>query len=164
MGIVDKTKALSPQLVANYFLQAVDSDSGDNITHLKLQKLIYYAQAWWLANFNRALFDEDMEAWAHGPVTPSIWRKYRESRWDPLFLSDGAEMPPSDIQEFLAVVWDKYGEFSAKKLEQMTHNDAPWRDVRGGLPPEAKCTEVIPMEAIRDFYAKKIDKDWHARS
>jgi uncharacterized phage-associated protein len=87
VGVVDNSDAVNPQLIANYFIQSVDTDSGDNITHLKLQKLMYFAQAWYLANINKVLFDEDMQAWAHGPVTPSIWHKYKENRWGSLSLA-----------------------------------------------------------------------------
>lgn len=60
--------------IAKWLLSAIDRDSGDSITPLKLQKLIYYAQAWSLALPERAypLFDEDMQAWAHGPVVESV--------------------------------------------------------------------------------------------
>lgn len=70
--------------VAKWFLSRVDRDSGDSITHLKLQKLVYYAQAWNLAHFGEPLFDEELKAWTHGPVAPSVWHEYKDSRWDAL--------------------------------------------------------------------------------
>ena len=158
---MDNSDAVNPQLIANYFIQSVDTDSGDNITHLKLQKLMYFAQAWYLANINKVLFDEDMQAWAHGPVTPSIWHKYKENRWGSLSLDDDAVLPDKKILPFLQLIWERYGQFSPKKLEQMTHNDGPWKDVRGGRPQEARCTDAIPKQRIRDYYAKKINKNWN---
>ena len=62
--------------VAKYFLSLSDDSSGDYISNLKLQKLLYYAQGFHLAIFNKPLFNEPIEAWAHGPVVGSSYRKY----------------------------------------------------------------------------------------
>ena len=62
--------------VADYFLAQCDEDSGDIISNLKLQKLVYYAQGFSLAFFGEALFSEPIEAWMHGPVVPALYRKY----------------------------------------------------------------------------------------
>ena len=56
--------------IANFFLRAIYRDCGDAITPLKLQKLLYFAQGNYLAKYNMPLFDEDFEAWIHGPVIP----------------------------------------------------------------------------------------------
>ena len=69
---------LSPFDVANWFTCSLDREAGDSITHLKLQKLIYYSQAWSLALNGIALFEEDFEAWAHGPVIPEVYQEYKE--------------------------------------------------------------------------------------
>ena len=65
---------LTAAQVADYFLSLVDEDAGDSMTNLRLQKLLFYAQAWHLALTNRPLFEEDFEAWVHGPVIPSFYR------------------------------------------------------------------------------------------
>lgn len=151
---------LTAEAVANWFLANVDRPSGDSITHLKLQKLVYYAQAWYLANFNKPLFEEDLEAWAHGPVAPSLWRKYKDHRWAAL---DAPTTPPnltSDQTTFLKAVMDVYGKFEAKFLEELTHREAPWKTTRGKLPLYAKCDRLISKELMRDFYGKKIKKSW----
>ena len=67
----------SAQDVANWFLAKADYEAGDVITPLKLQKLLYYAQGWTLAILNKNLFEEDFQAWTHGPAIPSIYRKYK---------------------------------------------------------------------------------------
>lgn len=54
--------------IAAWFLNEVDRKAGDSITNLKLQKLVYYAQAWAVTLLGRKLFEEKVEAWAHGPV------------------------------------------------------------------------------------------------
>ena len=59
------------QQIADWILSQLNSNSGDTISPLKLQKLLYYCQAWHYTIFNEVLFDERIEAWTHGPVVPS---------------------------------------------------------------------------------------------
>src|ERR1700691_5661883 len=66
--------------IAKWFINVTDRESGDDITHLKVQKLVYYAQGWALAYFDKPFFDEAMEAWVHGPVTPTVWENLKKFR------------------------------------------------------------------------------------
>src|SRR5438309_2092560 len=70
----------SAQTIANYLIWRANSDEdlGENITNLKLQKLLYYVQGFHLAMNGAPLFNEDIRAWDHGPVVPQVYRKYRE--------------------------------------------------------------------------------------
>ena len=72
------------QDVAHFFLSKIDVESGEVITHLKLQKLIYYAQAWFLAFFARPLFHDSFEAWQHGPVVRKLYFHYKDFGFNPL--------------------------------------------------------------------------------
>ena len=138
--------------VAKYFLSKVEEDVGDGISNLKLQKLVYYAQAWSLAARGKPLFEEDFQAWAHGPVVPSLFRAFRDFGMDP--IPEPASVPRLDEEtvELLTEVLDIYGEHSAKKLEQLTHRERPWRDARGDLPAEARSDAVITKAAMRSYY------------
>lgn len=156
--MLDRGKYVSPKRVGDWFLSHADRESGEAITHLKLQKLIYYAQAWYLANFDRPLFKEDMQAWAHGPVSPSVYGFYRNMGWEALPPNPSAQQIKGDLNNFLAAVYDHYGIYSAKKLERMTHDERPWKSARGNLPAEARCTNPIDKLDIRNFYAKRLGK------
>ena len=147
-----------PGEIADWFLAAVDRGAGDSITHLKLQKLVFYAQAWALALLGRPLFDEEVQAWAHGPVVPSLWLRFRDHRWDA--LPPPRELPELDPEttELLADVMDTYGEHSASRLEELTHSEEPWIRARRGRAPEERCTEIIPKEHMRDFYRALYDR------
>jgi uncharacterized phage-associated protein len=138
--------------IADWFLGTLDRDAGDAVTHLKLQKLVYYAQAWSLALLDRPLFDEDFQAWAHGPVAPSLWRRFREHGWDALPPPDAAPELAPEVEALLADVSAAYGEHSARKLEELTHGEDPWLHARRGKAPEERSTAVIPKEHMRDFY------------
>lgn len=152
-------KKVSALQVGKWMINRVDREAGDSITHLKLQKVIYYAQAWHLANFNDPLFVEDIQAWTHGPVAPSVWKAFREYRWDhippqPLVFMDATKIG------FLETVFEIYGRYTAKELEKITHQEDPWKVTRGDLPLEAKCTRPIDKKVMRDFYAPRIFKEW----
>lgn len=138
--------------IANWFRNAVDRGAGDTITHLKLQKLVYYAQAWSLALLGRPLFHEDVQAWTHGPVAPSLWHHLKDHGWDA--LPAAAEAPELD-PETEVLLWDvmgTYGEHSARSLEDLTHSEEPWIRARGGVPIEARSAAIIPKEHMRRFY------------
>lgn len=143
----------TPQQIADWFLANVDREAGDNITHLKLQKLLFYAQAWSLAAYGEPLFDEDFQAWAHGPVLPSIYRKYRKHGFEPLLSASTPVEFTSKVTKLLESVNETYGKYGAKALERLTHQEAPWRDARGEIPPEATSTAEIPKEKMKAFYA-----------
>lgn len=147
--------------VANWFLLRVDRDSGDSITQLKLQKLVYYAQAWHLANFNRPLFLEHMEAWRHGPVVPSLWQAFRDHGWNALPApQDGVVSFDEATEQFLNAIYEKYGPFEAKYLESLTHNEDPWKTTRGKRALHENCSDEIPKKLMRDYYGKRIKKTW----
>jgi uncharacterized phage-associated protein len=143
--------------VGRWFVNHADRASGEAITPLKLQKLIYYADAWFLANFDRALIPEDFQAWAHGPAIPEIYVKYRDLGWEAIPPESGA-MPPAEVNPFLERVFEEYSQFSAKKLEKMTHEETPWLEARVGLPPEAASKKIISKLSMRNFYAGRIGK------
>lgn len=147
----------SAREVGRWFLNHADRDAGEALTHLKLQKLIYYAQAWHLANFDRPIFSEDMQAWTHGPVAPTVYEKYRNKGWEALPPEKAVNFT-DDLDDFLKAVFAVYGEYSAKKLEKMTHEEEPWKQTRGSLPDEARCAKPMDKLLIRNFYAKRIGK------
>lgn len=141
--------------VAKFFLElAEQEDEPDRLSHLRLQKLLYYAQGWSLALRDKALFKDRIEAWAHGPVVKDLY---------PCFASYGNEsIPSSDFEftgglnsgekELVEAVWDAYKKFSATSLRQMSHNEEPWKDVRGNLRPADRCEEEISAVAMKKFF------------
>jgi uncharacterized phage-associated protein len=144
--------------VANWFRSAVDRESGDSITHLKLQKLVYYSQAWALAFYGRPLFEEEMQAWTHGPVAVSVWREFKDFGWNALPPADEvAEFAPED-EALLEDVLAAYGEHSATALEELTHSEDPWLRARANIPAEARSTAVIPKRHMAEFYRQRFEE------
>ena len=143
--------------VADFFILQVDEEAGDVMTSLRLQKLVYYAQSWHLALAGMPLFEEEFEAWVHGPVVPSLYFKYRGMSNASLPRPDGP--PPEFVQRSLEIlndVWDEYGQYSAKRLEELTHAEDPWKDARRGHSPAELSNQVIPKDAMRVFYAARL--------
>jgi len=146
--------------VANYFL-AVANETGDVLTNLKLQKLVYYAQAWYLANFKNPIFKADFEAWIHGPVIPELYQKYKVNGSAPIVTSlKLAEINlETSLISFLSEVAKVYMPYTAFELEAMTHREKPWTDARDGYDPDQPCEKVITKNSMRDYYGEKITKD-----
>ena len=162
-----KTAKYIPSEIADWFLCSVDRSSGGAITHLKLQKLVYYAQAWSLALFNRPLFDEEIEAWAFGPVVRSLFRHFKGSGWQNLEKPNKCPKFDKETEGLLKEILAVYGKYDGKYLEQLTHREDPWKEARGGLPPEAASKHIIPKDKMRKFYLKLYEeaneKENHSR-
>lgn len=157
MSLIDST--ITPKALATWIINNIDRDSGDAVTHLKLQKLLYYVEAWYLANFDRMLFEESAQAWTHGPVYPSVYQKYRGSTWEALPKERAVTLPNEELAEYVTTCLAEYGQFSAKKLEQMTHEEDPWKLTRGELPIEARCQIEIDKLLTRNYYASRLGKE-----
>jgi len=140
--------------VADYFLHRVETDEGSSITNLKLQKLCYYAQAWHLALYGKPLFDEDFEAWVHGPVNVELYNKYRVHSWENLPPPENFD--PSKFTDeqldFLDEIWDVYGIYDGKYLERLTHQEKPWQEAREGYGPTERCNEIISKGTMKNYY------------
>jgi uncharacterized phage-associated protein len=142
--------------VANWFV-AKAAESGDQITHLKVQKLLYYAEAWTQTLIGEELFPETLQAWAHGPVVPEVFQEFKEHAWKPLPVPDQEKIPEISDQAItiLQQVFDTYGDLPAKTLEDMTHQDQPWIKARGNLSAEERCEAVIAKSEIQSFFKNK---------
>lgn len=151
MGAV--TAKMSVMDVAKYFLSKSRPGTKWAVTHLKLQKLVYYAQAWYLALHHELLFDERLEAWAHGPVSPVVYRNYRSYGY--------REIPPceddidvcDEVKAVLDAVWEVYGHRSARWLEQKTHMERPWKQAREGIPSGRRSRAVIDTSLMEQYYS-----------
>lgn len=121
------------------------------MTAWKLQKLVYYSQAWSLVWDERPMFQDPIQAWANGPVCPALYNKHRgqftvtEVAGDPGTLDAIA-------QETVDAVLLYYGDKHPQWLSDLTHAEAPWKDTRGTLPPGAACNREITHDAMASYY------------
>lgn len=143
--------------VANWFL------SKDSMSPKKLQKLLYYAYAWTLTleneeihSLNNKLFNEEFQAWVHGPVIPKIYRKYSSYGYNEIVLSADEPIFQEDINSILNQVWDVYGHYTGDELESITHQESPWLNAREGYRPLDRCNETIKDKDIFECYGARI--------
>lgn len=139
--------------VAAYILSKADIDEGDGITHLKLQKLLYYCQGFALVLLKRPLFDNHIEAWQHGPVVPDVYHAFKKYGSDIIKDSFSGEVSSLTSEEKTLIddVYDVYGGYSAFKLRNLTHSEPPWQNV------ENKLDTTITHEAMLKFFPSLVN-------
>lgn len=145
--------------IADFFLKIVDRESESTITPLKLQKILYYSQGYYLAINKKELFPEDFQAWAHGPVNEEIYNKYKiygyqsipEPQYDTKDFS-------KELVDFLNDIWATFGIYDGKYLEEQTHKETPWIIARKGYEPGAKCNQIITKASMKEYFEKIINE------
>ncbi len=139
--------------IAKKIIAKVDIDAGDVITNLKLQKLLYYVQGFYLAVFDKPLYNDEIEAWMYGPVVPSVYDNYAPQGKSPLYNME-SYTPISlteDEEDLFNQVYEAYGQFSAVKLMNLTHEEAPWKSTETGKG------NVISKEILKDYFKTRLD-------
>lgn len=122
------------------------------MTAMKLQKLIYYAQAWSLVWDERPLFGERIEAWANGPVCPDLYFAHQGEFTVSKERKGNAKALTKDQRETVDAVLKHYGKKGAHWLSDLTHREDPWRDARRGLPEGTRSNRVISHASMAEFY------------
>lgn len=141
---------------------------GDTVSHKKLQKLLYYVEAWHLVNFGTSIVDENFEAWVHGPVIPELYHQLKDHGFNNLIVvnDDEEKTVQQEIQEIItknkvstesleliSSVLDRYASLSSLQLELLSHSEKPWLDARGNCAPHERCTNVISKDTMLSFYS-----------
>ena len=142
------------------FILIKSRDAGDTTTNLKLQKLVYYAEAWFAALYGKKLTGEKFEAWVHGPVCRKLYGAYKRYGYGPIDLKESVKSPelPKRVEEHLKDVLDAYSRFSAWELERMSHQEEPWIKARAGCKPTESCAKAIEFEDMRDYFRRLADE------
>lgn len=129
-------------------------DKTGRVSALKLQKLMYYAQAWSLVWDGRPLVHEEIQAWAFGPVCPVLYQKHRGKYFvvPTDFQPKVGEDLDTDSLETLDAVIDHYGQMKAHGLSQLSHIEEPWKQARGDLPLTARSNHEISHASMAEYY------------
>ncbi|MEM8571129.1 MAG: type II toxin-antitoxin system antitoxin SocA domain-containing protein [Pseudomonadota bacterium] len=122
------------------------------MTAMKLQKLVYYSQAWSLVWDEKPLFGERIEAWANGPVTPDLFVAHRGEFSVSKETNGNRRKLTRDEKETIDAVLDTYGDKSAAWLSDLTHREDPWRDARRGIQDGVRSNAEITHGAMADYY------------
>ena len=125
--------------------------------------MLYYAQAFFPALYQKPLFTEPCQAWIHGPVYPEIYFKYRDFGYDPARLpeldccNNETNLTECEIR-FLDAIIVAFGCYSGSMLRWMTHNEQPWRETRGLLRPNDRSATIISSTLINDYFSKVVQQ------
>ena len=156
--------------VGNAVLEAA-AKGGFALSNMSLNKIVYFAHGWFLAQYGEPLVDSAFEAWQYGPVHPQIYRQFKSykdqpirSRLTKIDLATGAQVPyrvslPSREAELIERITLFYGRFTAAKLVEISHQPgAPWDQVWCSAEA-APCPGMqIPDSVTESFYRGQFAK------
>lgn len=126
------------------------------LSTMKLQKLVYYAQVWSVVEDEAPLFPDVIKAWAQGPVVPAL---FQEHKGLPRVVAADIAGPGHGLTDKerarLDLTLDYYGARPARYLSELTHHELPWREAREKGERVGYSSPAIPLEAIRSFYSQR---------
>ncbi len=133
--------------VADYILHEAGS-----MTTMKLQKLVYYCQAWSLVWDEMPIFHERIEAWANGPVTPKLFAAHRGEFLITDEPNGSRKELTKDERETVKAVLKHYGQKTAPWLSDLTHREDPWIEARADVPNGVRSNVEITPAAMAEYY------------
>lgn len=159
----EELKKLDSIFLSEYIAQKLGA-----MSHLKLQKLLYYVEAYHLAYFEKSIIDDNFEAWVHGPVSRKIYNTLKDysilydnveyvkgdDKYTPVEIIH--EMVSEDQLELVNNVLDSLGKYSSTELENFTHSELPWIEARKGLSSADKSTRIISKETMKNYYKEEL--------
>jgi uncharacterized phage-associated protein len=138
------------------------------MSHLKLQKLLYYVEAWHLAILDESIVTDQFRAWMHGPVSTKVWHHFKDANSpvfntieiDPATAESALDMARRSLKpEQFSLIEDvlrEYGKLNAYELEAQTHSESPWLKARVGTAPDESSNAIIAKEAMKKFYRRRL--------
>lgn len=132
-------------LVAKYICDLYYANSGEKIDELKLHKLLYFVQRESLASTNKPLFQEAMQGWVHGPVSPEVRKYFYNGEMKMDFPGNLSQ----DSKILIGGIVEKYGGIASWKLRELSHKEISWQNSRVGLSPREMGQEELKIEDIR---------------
>ena len=150
--------------ITDYIILRVKAEDKDaSLINLKLQKLLYYVQAWSYGIHKKPMFVGDFEAWIHGPVNREIYDRFNATKYlySEINIEDCRNRSvtlSSEDQEFVDFILENYLKYSGAELERLSHSEAPWILTRSGLHANDRCDKIILPKLMIDYYGKKWDE------
>ena len=138
--------------VCNYFIkkaleEKIDEKLSDEVTHLRLQKLLYFAQSAHLAILNKKLFSDEILAWTYGPVIEKVYHYYKKYRNKPLKTKGNNTHKFSEsTQKILDGIWDFFKKYSTSELVYISHQHDPWKKA------SQTKNKIMDCKLIKDYY------------
>jgi uncharacterized phage-associated protein len=134
---------------ANTFI-TFGKEGGKPVTHMQLQKLLYYAQGWHLALVDAPLFNDEFNKWPFGPVCPTVYDKLKEWKGSPITecIASVESTDSEETKKYLKKIWEMYGHYSGIQLMNLSHSESPWINAEN-----YKC---ISKNSLKSYFTQKI--------
>ena len=146
--------------VAKWFLwyndKILEEEDADLISNLKLQKLLYLAQGYSYAFYDRPLFKDDLEGWVHGPVVRNVYDIFKNYQYNSIDTNFEVEELDDEAKDIINYVIKNFGKYDAKYLEKISHEQEPWILSRRGLDPDERSDKTISKESIANYFINEI--------
>ena len=123
---------------------------------LKLQKLLYLAQGYSYAFYDRPLFKDDLEGWVHGPVVRNVYDIFKNYQYNSIDTNFEVEELDDEAKDIINYVIKNFGKYDAKYLEKISHEQEPWILSRRGLDPDERSDKTISKESIANYFINEI--------
>jgi uncharacterized phage-associated protein len=147
---VPKTKGIS---MADVFdVAAYILSKHGKMSTWKLQKLVYYCQAWHAVWDDEPLFEERIEAWANGPVCPTLYQKHAGNFIISSMPNGDPEKLSASQKDSIRIVLKHYGKYNGQQLSDLAHAEKPWTNARRGLGASERGNVEITVEAMTEYY------------
>jgi uncharacterized phage-associated protein len=134
--------------VAKYILEKQGS-----MTTMKLQKLVYYSQAWSVVWDEKPLFAEEIQAWASGPVVRELYDAHKGMFQISSLGRGNTDNLKLEEKETIDTVLQAYGDKPAQWLSDLTHMEKPWNEAREGIPIGLNCENEITLASMAEYYS-----------
>lgn len=160
MEVINEYKTIDTIVLSNYILKHYGP-----MSHLKLQKLVYYCDAYSLAYFGKPLITDDFEAWVHGPVCRRLYDSLKDKSKlysDVAYTTDKTDVDKEfatltfDQQSLINNILSQLSSWSSFELEASTHQEDPWKNARRGYNEADKCSVIINKDDMKEYYRKEI--------
>lgn len=164
----------SSKAVANEFIELARDGGRSDLSPMKLQKLVYFAHAWYLAYYDQPLIREEVQAWQFGPVVPEIYHEFKSygnssiSKYgtelsfesnDLALVEPRIDREDTQALDFIKEVWRVYGEFTPIQLSNLTHEEgSPWSIVAKQYSSELPRNIDIPRDLIQGYFKTILQK------
>ena len=141
--------------VAHRVISECNAEQGEIISNLKLQKMLYYLQGFFIAVFDKKLFKEPIVAWQYGPVVVDAYHHFKTFENGAILLKGGEKKIKLSEKEYalFKAVMEEYGQFSAIKLMNMTHEEPPWKQTYSEKSPGKEIT----YERLKKYFKTQIE-------
>lgn len=153
----DMARKIDAHDVADWFINRIDRSMGDIVTTDVIQRMLYFAQAWYLANTGHQMFEEEFEAWSSGPVVPAVYDRFRGLEAASLPNIENSRAIKGSKLEMLECIQEDYGCYLPFKLDELAKEvGGPWYQARQGTAPLAPSDKIVAKEEMKRFYRAKI--------